>query len=351
MLRTFTLAAFAAMCLASSARAQAAEAPRTYTIPIPPGGIPATVELPAPYAIPLPPTTEPNWEIGARYWWSEGKTSFSITSQMLNPTLGDPTSKLTYDNMQGNTAELFFRATNGGNIFAKGFAGGGWLDGGSLDDEDFFAGQIKFSDTFSRIEGDSLAYTTIDLGYDFHLLDGPSKVIFGPFAGFNYWQETAIAHGARCNPDDVGGAFCGPPGFIEVPFSTKVIRNQANWASLRLGAELRMRFWDRLSLIADAAALPVAYVWNEDSHYLRNDLGNPPNAVDRGTGWGYQLEGEVRYDLTPNWELGAGVRYWFADATHGNSEFVHFNTKVELDDFSSQRFGVFGDVTWRFSTF
>jgi hypothetical protein len=45
--------------------------------------------------------------------------------------------------MQGNSAELFFRATNGGNIFAKGFAGGGWLNGGSLDDEDFFAGQVK----------------------------------------------------------------------------------------------------------------------------------------------------------------------------------------------------------------
>lgn len=347
MPRTFTLAASAAMFIASMARALAAEAPRTYNIPIPPGGIPAAVEVPAPYAIPLPPTTEPNWEIGARYWWSEGKTGFNIT----NPLYGDPTSKLTYDNMQGNTAELYFRATNGGNIFAKGLAGGGWLDGGSLDDEDFFAGQVKFSDTFSKIKGNSLGYVTIDLGYDFHLLDGPSKVTFGPYAGLNYWGESQVAFGSRCNRDDVDGIVCGPPGSIQVPFSTKFIRNEPNWASLRLGAELRMRFWDRLSLIADAAALPVAYVWSEDSHYLRRDIGTPPNAVDRGTGWGYQLEGEVRYDLTPNWELGAGVRYWFADATHGNSEFVHINTKVELNDFSSERFGVFGDVTWRFSTF
>ncbi len=259
--------------------------------------------------------------------------------------------------MQGDTAELFFRATNGGNIFAKGFAGGGWLNGGSLDDEDFLAGQIKFSDTFSKIKGDSLGYVTIDLGYDFRLLDGATKLMVGPYAGFNYWGESQVASGARCNRDDVDGAICGPPGSIEVPFSTKVIRNEPNWASLRLGAEVRLRLWDRLSLIADAAALPVAYVWNEDSHYLRNtpdlptNLGTVPNAVDRGTGWGYQLEGEARYDLTPNWELGAGVRYWFADTTHGNSEFVHFNTKVELNDFSSQRFGVFGDVTYRFSTF
>jgi Protochlamydia outer membrane protein len=332
MLRRFVLALLAIASLAGGARAQ-------------------SVEVPKPYAIPLPPMSEPRWELGARFWASEGKTRFDFTSSKIDPLLGNPTSKLTYDGMHGNSAELFFRAQNEGNIFAKGFVGGGWLNDGSLDDEDFFAGQVKFSDTFSRIEGNGLVYGTIDLGYDFRLLDGATKVTIGPLAGFNFWQETQIGHGARCNRDDVDGAFCGPPGFIEVPFSTKVIRNQPNWASLRLGAELRVRLWDRLSLIADAAALPVAYVWNEDSHYLRSDLGTIPNIVDRGTGWGYQLEGEARYALTPNWELGAGVRYWFADATHGNSEFVHSNTKVELNDFSSQRFGVFGDVTYRFATF
>jgi hypothetical protein len=50
------------------------------------------------------------------------------------------------------------------------------------------------------------------------------------------------------------------PGFIADSFSTKSIQNQPNWASLRLGGELRVKLWDRLSLIADAAALPVAYV-------------------------------------------------------------------------------------------
>jgi len=347
MRRGFVLAALLAMCIASGARAQTVEVPRTYNIPRPP-----TVEVPAPYAIPLPPSTAPNCELGARYWWSEGKTGFNFTSQKFDPLLGNPTSKLTYDGMHGNSAEFFFRATNeGGNVFAKGFVGGGWLNDGSLDDEDFFAGQVKFSDTFSKIEGDSLLYGTIDLGYDFRLLDGATKLTVGPFAGFNFWQETQVGYGARCNRDEVDGAVCGPPGFIEVPFSTKGIQNQPNWASLRLGGEFRLRLWDRLSLIADAAALPVAYVWNEDSHFLRKDLGSPPNIVDRGTGWGYQLEGEARYDLTPNWELGAGVRYWFADTTHGNSEFVHQTLKVELNDFSSQRFGVFGDVTYRFSTF
>jgi hypothetical protein len=94
---------------------------------------------------------------------------------------------------------------------AKGFVGGGWLNDGSLDDEDFLVGQIKFKDIFSRIQGNSLVYGTIDLGQDFTLLDGATKVTVGPFAGFNFWQETQVGYGARCNRDDVDGAVCGPP--------------------------------------------------------------------------------------------------------------------------------------------
>jgi hypothetical protein len=57
-------------------------------------------------------------------------------------------------------------------------------------------------------------------------------------AGFNYWGESQAAFGARCNHDDVDGAVCGAPGFIEVPLH-EGIRNEPNWASLRLGAEAR----------------------------------------------------------------------------------------------------------------
>lgn len=123
------------------------------------------------------------------------------------------------------------------------------------------------------------------MGQGFTLLDRRRRVTFGPFIGFNYWQEEAEAFGARCNRDDLAGAFCGPPGSIVVPFSTKVITNQASWAALRLGAEMKVSLRDRLSFIGDAAALPAAYLWNEDSHHLRRDLGLGPNIEDQGIGW------------------------------------------------------------------
>lgn len=114
--------------------------------------------------------------------------------------------------------------------------------------------------------------------------------------------------------------------------------------------QLRAKLWDRLSVRADAAILPVAYLWNEDSHYFRTDLGPVPNRTDEGTGWGYQLEGELRLDIATNWAIGAAVRYWYAE-TDGDTDFLHRDTTVELNEFSSERFGVFGNVTYRFATY
>ena len=137
-----------------------------------------------------------------------------------------------------------------------------------------------------------------------------------------------------------------------MPFSTKVIRNEANWASLRLGAEVRVRLWDRLTLIGDAAIAARRLCRGTRTVIIcaRTSAASPISSTAAPAG-AISSRARPRYDLTPNWAIGAGVRYWFADTTHGNSEFVHSSTKVELNDFSSQRFGVFGDVTWRFSTF
>jgi hypothetical protein len=308
---------------------------------------------PPPVYIPPPPQVEPNLEFGLRYWWSTGKTRFDINSSRLDPSFyGSPSSTLTYDNMHGNAGELFFRAENEKQLFFKGFVGGGGLDGGSLDDQDFFAGQVKFSDTYSKIEGDSLFYTTLDLGKRFTVATrGPQQFDIGPFVGVNYWQETADAYGARCNADDVGGEYCGQPGTMELPFGSKVITNEPRWVSLRVGTELRAKLFRRLTLIGDAAVLPVAYLSNEDSHYFRSDLGATPNIKDSGTGWGYQLQAAAQFDVTPNWAISGGVRYWYA-TTDGSADFVHVpDGDVALQNFTSERLGFFGDVTYKFWTF
>ncbi|MGO8841084.1 MAG: hypothetical protein ACLQF1_08110 [Methyloceanibacter sp.] len=88
---------------------------------------------------------------------AKGSTHFAINSGKHAPIAGNPTSTLDYDGMNGNSGEVTWRARNETNTFAKGFVGAGDLSGGSLDDRDFFAGQIKFSDADSSIKGSDLS--------------------------------------------------------------------------------------------------------------------------------------------------------------------------------------------------
>ncbi|WP_141693784.1 outer membrane protein [Methyloligella halotolerans] len=295
--------------------------------------------------IPPPPTPEPNFQMGMRFWASEGSTKYSIDSARVNPALGSPTSVLDYDGMQGRTLEYTLRAENPSQWFFKGFAGGGWLSGGSLDDEDYFAGQVKFSDTYSSIEDSSMLYGTADIGKRFTVSTAGPQVDVSPFVGFNYWGETADAYGARCN----GGTLC-PAGTNLVAPGSRVIRNEANWYSLRLGTEVKAKFFDRVTLIGEFALLPIAGIYNEDSHLYRADLGPVPNIQGRGTGWGYQVEAAAQVDITENWALTGGFRYWYAE-TNGTQKFVASETDVDLNDFTSERVGVYGDVTYKFFTY
>lgn len=86
-------------------------------------------------------------EFGARYWYSQATTTRSHNAQGLVPFLGNPTSVLTYEDLNAHAVELHGRKSFGEGWFIKGNAGLGSITRGSFDDEDFFAGQVKFSDT------------------------------------------------------------------------------------------------------------------------------------------------------------------------------------------------------------
>ena len=82
---------------------------------------------------------------------------------------------------------------------------------------------------------------------------------------------------------------------------------------------------------------------------MRSDLGPTPNIEDSGIGCGYQLEGELKIDVDDNWTVGAGVRDWYAE-TGGVVDWVHCAEESDHQEFTSERFGVFGNVSYRFST-
>jgi hypothetical protein len=274
-------------------------------------------------------------ELGVRYWYSKSTTTRSHNAQEAAPVLGNPTSILTYDNLNAHAVELHARKTFGAGWFAKGNAGLGWVTRGSFDDEDYFAGQVKFSDSTSSVRGNELAYGSVDIGRElWRLRNG----VAGIFVGYHYWSEHLDAYGATFT---VGG---GPA----IPSSEPVISNEVTWHSLRVGLTSAARLGPRTRLSFEAAWIPYARVRDEDSHWLRQDpgdLGPAPNIFIEGRGHGLQLELEWRHVLRNAWEVGAGLRHWWLRARSGNREAV--GTRVPLTELESQRTGLTLGVTRR----
>jgi hypothetical protein len=269
----------------------------------------------------------PRGELGVRYWLSTGETKLSHNAQGVNPGFGNPTSILVYDNLDANALELFGRVLIARDWFVKGFIGAGKINRGALDDEDFFAGQVKFSDTTSSVDG-ALGYGAIDIGHQWVLKQG--AVNLGVFAGFSQWTETYDAIGTTVT--------VGP--FPAADHGTTVISNKARWRALRVGLAGQFAL-GRARLALDLAAAPYAELYNEDSHHLRGDLGPVPNVIDTGEGWGVQADAELRYAIAKRTELGLGLRYWYFELRDGTSDFRNVpGGETPIVDFYTRRAGL-----------
>jgi hypothetical protein len=276
-------------------------------------------------------------EFGLRYWYSEGKTTRSHNAQGLDPRVGNPTSVLTWTELEAHALELHGRKNWGRGWFVKGNAGFGDITSGSLRDEDFNAGQVKFSDTTTTIKGDSLTYVSVDVGTDlWRWRNGKA----GLFIGYQLWREQVDGFGVVQTVP--------PPVRVTVPDSRKVIGNEVTWQALRVGFAGTWNLNAALRIALDAALVPYAHGRDEDSHFLRqspNDLGPAPNIHSSGDGYGAQLDAELRYLVLRDWEIGAGLRYWWLRAQDGEHKQAGLN--LQLLELESQRFGLTLSVTHR----
>lgn len=255
---------------------------------------------------------EAGFELGARYWASTGMTRWAHNAQGANPALGNPTSILTYDNLDASIGELYARAGFAERGFVKGNFGLGRINTGNFDDEDYFAGQVKFSDTTSSVKGDRVVYAGIDLGLGVWRSRGSDETALAVFAGAQRWTERVNAYGTTAT---VGGV----PNFTN---NVPVISNEVTWTSLRLGLEARSRLGRGVRLTGEVALIPYTRMRNEDSHYLRqspNDLGPVPNVINEGEGVGVQAEFELRRSFYEDYELALGGRYWRLKTTSGTN--------------------------------
>jgi hypothetical protein len=299
-----------------------------------------------------PPVAAPislwEFEVGGRYFYSVGRMRY---------TLGDPfvagqiNSQLTYRDMQSHAGEGFARIDHSSGFFLKGFLGAGNIFNGKLNDEDFPAalvgiGNGAYSNTLSNITGDRLWYGTVDLGYNFW--QTPTYKI-GGFVGYNHFFETASAFG--CTQVATNNAICTPG---QVAPGTLTLSETQNWDSVRLGLNGVFTLMPRLRLTVDAAVLPYVSEPGNDNHWLRPDINPLPQA---GHGWGYQLESILAYDVTSNFSLGVGGRYWFAETTTGTTQFPPIPPQQGLPlglvlppsptKFTSERYGAFFQASYK----
>ena len=220
-------------------------------------------------------------EFGLRYWYSWGKTQ----KDLYGLSRDELVSRLTYDDLSGHSGEVYGRLDHSNGLFLKGYAGGGILPDGSLNDEDFPPLTTPYSSTDSRQREGHLAYASIDAG--FNLLRRPD-FRFGVFGGYHYLEDKVSAYG--CQQLAGNPSICGGGG---IPDSILAISQNNRWQSVRVGADADLRLSDRLMLRLDAAWLPYVRLSGTDFHWLR--IGNNPGDFtggipEDGKGKGYQLE-------------------------------------------------------------
>jgi len=275
-----------------------------------------------------PPQATAGFELGMRYWVSTGSTQRSHDASAFSPLLLNPTSTLVYSDLDANTLELYGRKRFGERWFAKGNLGVGTINTGTFTDQDFFIdmGVPVMTQTVSATSG-KLQYASIDVGLD---VLRAGEATFSLFAGYQQWNERVDGHGFS---DSFGSLGLGP--------DTLAITNDLTWKSWRLGAEMRaVRGRTRFSF--EAALVPYAKYRNEDSHYLRqnpNDLGQVPNVIATGQGWGGQFEAEVRRSYPELWGLdfGIGARYWKLESEKGSQSQAGFTFPIV--NLESKRYG------------
>ena len=286
------------------------------------------------------PVAAAGWEVevGARYWLSSGRFQKDLGADTTPANALVLGSRLTYVSQAGS-GEVFARIDAPSNLFLKGFAGGGVLSRGRLNDEDWaiFNLTVPYSNTISDVKG-KIVYATIDAGYDVFRAPGQK---LGVFAGYNFYKENKDGYGCAqiANPS----SDCTPA----LPDTVLAITENNTWQGLRVGVNGQMTLLPGLKLTGDVAYLPYVKFGGLDIHWLRGMSDD--QSPETGKGRGVQLEAVVSYDITPAFSVGVGGRYW-AMWTDDSAYVNIFGTPCPCQTLPSktERAGAFFQGAYRF---
>ncbi|WP_420130954.1 outer membrane beta-barrel protein [Rhodopseudomonas sp.] len=293
----------------------------------------------------LPATPRSAWQIdvGARYWYSHGRYQNDLTMSTITAQQNHLVSRLTYES-EGHSGEVFWRIDSPRKLFVKGFAGGGGLVAGKMNDEDWFPTNpdyaVAYSNTSHAKVTGTIAYATLDAGIDL-VSDASGKL--GIFAGYNFYRDRKDAFG--CEQIALIG-FPSPCSVAFPPNQIAITQNE-DWHSLRIGANGSLTIAPGAKLSLDAAYLPYTHITALDIHHNRADVGVKDSPA-WGVGQGVQLEAILSYDVTPNFNVGVGGRYWAMWATDVETAGFGSPVPTQLLPIRVERYGSFLQASYKF---
>jgi hypothetical protein len=278
------------------------------------------------------PISQWEFEFGARYFPSSGKTKINLYDAPPGNVL---VSRLTYSNLTAHSGEVFGKVEHLSGLFFKGYVGGGAVSGGKLQDEDFPPLPGGYSSTDSQQRDGRLTYGTFDAGYEWR----SESLRLGFFAGYFYYSERLNAFG--CTQTAANPFICNP----QIPSSVNVISESTTWNAMRLGGNTTWIFGNGLSLTTEFAWLPYANLSGADFHRLRPDLIQPVPETAIAV-FNVQLEALLNYQFSPNFAAGLGARYWRigSDGKSGEAAFPD----LQSINFRTERYGGFIQLSYKF---
>ncbi|GKS58199.1 hypothetical protein YTPLAS18_17260 [Nitrospira sp.] len=278
----------------------------------------------------------------------------------MDPTVGNPSSRLQYKDVGVNFIELKGRVNLLNRFFVRGTFGFADIGGGRLTDDDFVSGQgaafygtatpgaQRISRTFSDIKGDNSWYGVLEAGG--RLVNFPHhRGHLDAFIGYRYYFQRHVATGVA-QAECTSTAFCDPVGTIS-HVRDDVISNEQRWQSVELGLDVEYRLLRRLSVYGSGAFLPVNWLNNEDVHYLRTDLRQDPSFRMSGWGIGANLEAGATVAILSQLFLDVGYRFWWNQVLDGQWENFPVGgggVEVPLREFRSTRQGLTLALRYRF---
>jgi|GEM_PF-5554580 len=228
--------------------------------------------------------------IGLRYWYSENHSEIDTGDLNWN----------TVDGVTSHTVEIVGELEDiTTNMFARAYLGLGRNFGGEGDFYIFPSGDLESS---------ALGYVVVDGGVRFAEFAN-NQIRLKGYVGYQYLNDSIDAEDGRF-----------------------VAEQTRQWHAIRLGMTAEGDIGDRFGWMVDVAAVPWSYnrveTWESD--------------------WTHGVETDVmlNVDLTQNWQMGIGGRYWWLQSNF-DRRWVSDGSKAVLEQ-NYQRYGLLLESKYQF---